>query len=260
MKTAYGDHLTVTLDDHVATVMIDRPPNNHVSVELMADLADALENLDNSNACRAVVLASAGKAFCAGADLVAPDGIAGKGMGGINALYDQAVRLFSVETPIVAAVQGAAVGAGLGLALIADFRVAAPEARFTANFVKLGFHPGFGLTHTLPRLIGQQRANLMFLTGRRVKAEEALAWGLVDEVAPLADLLSSAQALAAEIAENAPLAVIATRKTLRQGLADAVRAQTNHEHAEQTILRATEDFAEGVRAVQERRPGRFTGR
>lgn len=260
MKTAYGDHLTVTLESHVATVMIDRPPNNHVSVELMADLADALENLDNSNDCRAVVLASAGKAFCAGADLVAPDGIAGKGMGGINALYDQAVRLFSVETPIVAAVQGAAVGAGLGLALVADFRVAAPEARFAANFVKLGFHPGFGLTHTLPRLIGQQRANLMFLTGRRVKAEEALAWGLVDEVTPLADLLSSTQALAAEIAENAPLAVIATRKTLRQGLADAVRSQTNHEHAEQTILRATEDFAEGVRAVQERRPGRFTGR
>ena len=260
MKTAYGDHLTVTLEGHVATVTIDRPPNNHVSVELMADLADALENLDNSNDCRAVVLASAGKAFCAGADLVAPDGIAGKGMGGINALYDQAVRLFSVETPIVAAVQGAAVGAGLGLALIADFRVAAPEARFTANFVKLGFHPGFGLTHTLPRLIGQQRANLMFLTGRRVKAEEALAWGLVDEVAPLADLLAAAQALAAEIAENAPLAVIATRKTLRQGLADAVRAQTNHEHEEQTILRATEDFAEGVRAVQERRAGVFTGR
>ncbi len=260
MKTAYGDHLTVTLEGHVATVTIDRPPNNHVSVELMSDLADALENLDNSNNCRAVVLTSAGKAFCAGADLVAPDGIAGKGMGGINALYDQAVRLFSVETPIVAAVQGAAVGAGLGLALVADFRVAAPEARFSANFVKLGFHPGFGLTHTLPRLIGQQRANLMFLTGRRVKAEEALAWGLVDEVAPLADLLAAAQTLAAEIAENAPLAVLATRKTLRHGLAEAVRAQTNHEHAEQTILRATEDFAEGVRAVQERRPGRFTGR
>jgi enoyl-CoA hydratase/carnithine racemase len=126
--------------------------------------------------------------------------------------------------------------------------------------VKLGFHPGFGLTHTLPRLIGQQRANLMFLTGRRVKAEEALGWGLVDEVVPLTELLTSAQALAAEIAENAPLAVTATRKTLRQGLAEAVRAQTAHEHAEQTILRATEDFAEGVRAVQERRPGRFMGR
>lgn len=252
--------ITVSKTGHVATVTLDRPPNNHVSVELMRDLADVLEDIDGDGEIRCVVLATAGKAFCAGADLVAPDGIAGRGMGGINALYDQAVRLFSVETPIVVAVQGAAVGAGLGLALVGDFRVAAPEARFTANFVKLGFHPGFGLTHTLPRLIGEQRAALMFLTGRRVKAEEGLAWGLVDEVVPLADLLPAAQRLASEIAENAPLAVVATRKTIRGELAAAVRAQTDHEHAQQTILRATEDFAEGVRSVQERRPGNFKGR
>jgi enoyl-CoA hydratase/carnithine racemase len=252
--------IKVSKTGHVATVTLDRPPNNHVSVDLMRDLADVLEDIDGDSEIRCVVLATAGKAFCAGADLVAPDGIAGKGMGGINALYDQAVRLFSVETPIVVAVQGAAVGAGLGLALVGDFRVAAPEARFTANFVKLGFHPGFGLTHTLPRLIGEQRAALMFLTGRRVKAEEGLAWGLVDEVVPLEGLLAAAQKLAAEIAENAPLAVVATRKTIRGELAAAVRAQTNHEHGQQTILRATEDFAEGVRSVQERRPGNFTGR
>ena len=260
MKSAYGENISVTHDGHVATVVIDKPPYNHVSVELMRDLADALEDLDRSNAVRAVVLTSAGKVFCGGADLVSSDGIANNGMGGINALYDQAVRLFSVETPIVAAVQGAAVGAGLGLALVADFRVASPAAKFSANFVKLGFHPGFGLTHTLPRLIGEQRAALMFLTGRRVPAEEGLAWGLVDEVVPQEDLIASAQRLAAEIAENAPLAVIATRKTLRSDLAAAVRARTNHEHAEQTILRATDDFAEGVRAVQERRPGNFQGR
>ena len=260
MKTAYGDHLTVTTEGHVATVTIDRPPNNHVSVDLMRDLADALEAMDRDNAIRAVVLTSAGKAFCAGADLVSPTGIGGTGMSGIDSLYDQAVRLFSIETPIVAAVQGAAVGAGLGLALVADFRVVAPEARFSANFVKLGFHPGFGLTHTLPRLVGEQRANLMFLTGRRIKGEEALAWGLADELVPQDQLLAAAQALAAEIAENAPLAVVATRKTLRGDLAAAVRAQTNHEHAQQTILRATDDFAEGVRAVQERRAGVFTGR
>jgi enoyl-CoA hydratase/carnithine racemase len=260
MKTAYGDHITVELSDHVATVVFDRPPNNHVSVELMRDLADALEALDRDQDCRAVVLASNGKPFCAGADLVSSDGIGGSGMQGIAPLYDQAVRLFSTAKPIVAAVQGAAVGAGLGLALVADFRVAAPEARFSANFVKLGFHPGFGLTHTLPRLIGHQRASLMFLTGRRVKAEEALSWGLVDQVAPLEDLRSAARTLAAEIAENAPLAVAATRKTLRGELAAAVRAQTGHEHEQQSILRATEDFAEGVRAVQERRPGRFMGR
>lgn len=254
------DHLKVTHDGHVATVEIDRPPFNHVSVELMKDLADALETLDGDGKTRAVVLCSAGKAFCAGADLVASDGIAGSGMGGIGSLYDQAVRLYSIETPIVVAVQGAAVGAGLGLALVGDFRVAAPEARFTANFVKLGFHPGFGLTHTLPRLIGQHRANLMFLTGRRVKAEDALAWGLVDEIAPLADLRAAAGRLAQEIAENAPLAVVATRKTLRADLAAAVRAQTFHEHEQQTILRATDDYAEGVKAVSERRVGVFTGR
>lgn len=261
MSTAADtQEITIAKSGFVATVTIDRPPNNHVSVGLMRDLADTLEAIDRDPDIRAVVLASAGKAFCAGADLVAPDGIGGSGMNGINALYDQAVRLFSIETPIIVAVQGAAVGAGLGLALVGDFRVAAPEARFTANFVKLGFHPGFGLTHTLPRVIGQQRADLMFLTGRRVKAEEGLAWGLVDEVVPLAELIPAAQALAAEIAENAPLAVVATRKTLRGKLAAGVRAATDHEHAQQTLLRATEDFAEGVRAVQERRAGNFKGR
>ena len=254
------DHLKVTHDGHVATVEIDRPPFNHVSVELMADLADALETLDGDGKTRAVVLCSAGKAFCAGADLVASDGIAGSGMGGIGSLYDQAVRLYSIETPIVVAVQGAAVGAGLGLALVGDFRVAAPEARFTANFVKLGFHPGFGLTHTLPRLIGQHRANLMFLTGRRVKPEDALAWGVVDEIAPLADLRAAASRLAQEIAENAPLAVVATRKTLRADLAAAVRAQTDKEAAEQGWLRDTADYKEGVLSVSERRLGNFVGR
>ncbi len=252
--------ITVSRAGHVATVVIDRPPNNHVSVPLMRALADQMEALDADPGVRAIVLASAGKAFCAGADLAAPDGIGGSGMSGINDLYTQAVRLFSIATPIVAAVQGAAVGAGLGLALVADFRVAAPEARFAANFVKLGFHPGFGLTHTLPRVVGEQRAALMFLTGRRVKADEALAWGLVDEVVPLADLLTAAQALAGEIASNAPLAVVATRKTLRTDLAAAVKAQTDHEHVQQAILRATEDFAEGVRSVNERRPGNFQGR
>ncbi|OYW93218.1 MAG: enoyl-CoA hydratase, partial [Caulobacterales bacterium 32-67-6] len=119
---------------------------------------------------------------------------------------------------------------------------------------------GFGLTHTLPRVIGAQRANLMFLTGRRIRADEALAWGLVDELVPADELRQSAFALAAELAENAPLAVVATRKTTRSQLAEAVRAATTHEHQQQTILRATEDFAEGVAAVNERRPGQFKGR
>ncbi|MFN3584207.1 enoyl-CoA hydratase/isomerase family protein [Phenylobacterium sp.] len=260
MTKTYGDHVTVAMDGHVAVVTLDRPPHNFVSVDFMRDLADALEAVDADGQARAIVLQSEGKTFCGGADFSASDDKVASGMDGVQALYAQAVRLFSVETPIVAAVQGAAVGAGLGLALVADFRVAAPEARFVGNFVKLAFHPGFGLTYTLPRVIGQQRANLMFLTGRRIKAEEALAWGLADEVVPAGELRAAALRLAREIAENAPLAVISTRKTLRAGLAEAVKAQTAIEHREQALLRETEDFKEGVRSVAERRPGNWLGR
>ncbi len=257
MKTQYGE-VSARVDGHVALLEIDRPPNNFVSVKLMRDLADALDDIDADTALRATVLTAAGKVFCAGADLASPTGVGGQGMQGINPLYDQAVRLFSAKKPIVAAIQGAAIGAGLGLALVADFRVVAPEARFAANFVKLGFHPGFGITHTLPRVVGQQKAQLMCLTGRRIKGEEALAWGLADQMVALGDLRAAALALAQELAEAAPLAVVSTRATLRADLAQAVRSQTDHEQKEQTWLRATNDFAEGVKSVFERRPSAFT--
>ncbi len=258
MKEQYGE-VSARVQGHVALLEIDRPPNNFVSVELMRDLADALDDVDADKSLRVSVLSAAGKAFCAGADLASPTGVGGSGMSGINPLYEQAVRLFSAKKPIVAAVQGAAVGAGLGLALVADFRIVAPEARFAANFVKLGFHPGFGITHTLPRVVGLQRAQLMCLTGRRIKGEEALAWGLADQMVPLSELKAAALALAEEIAEAAPLAVQSTRATLRAGLAAAVKSQTDHELIEQTWLRATADFAEGVKSVNERRPGVFVG-
>jgi enoyl-CoA hydratase/carnithine racemase len=260
MKSAYGDHVNVALDGNVAVVTLNRGPHNFVSVEFMRDLADACEAVDANPDARAIVLQSEGKSFSAGADFAASNDSVAAGMSGVNDLYTQAVRLYSVATPIVAAVQGAAVGAGLGLALVADFRVAAPEARFAANFVKLGFHPGFGISLALPRIVGEQRAALMMLTGRRIKAEEALAWGLADEVVPAEDLRATALKLAAEIAEAAPLAVTETRKTLRADLAAAIKARTAIEHTKQTALRATEDFAEGVRSVAERRPGNFVGR
>ena len=216
--------------------------------------------LDDEPDCRAVVLASDGKAFCAGADLAANEG---GGVGGstpdpLREFYDQALRVFSSRKPIVAAIQGAAVGAGLGLAVAADFRIASPEARFCANFTKLGYHPGFALTHTLPRLVGAQRARLMLLTARRFKPEEVLPWGLIDEIADA--LRASARRLAAEIAENAPLALLATRKTLRAEDLDAATAAILREHAAQALLRDTEDYAEGIRSVGERRAGRFVGR
>ncbi len=256
-----GD-VSIDLRDHIALIEIHRPPHNFFDEQLVRDLADAFEALDGDPACRALVLASEGKSFCAGADFsrratadtdefasVAP-----------NRIYEHAVRLFRCEKPVVGAIQGAAIGGGLGLALVADFRVVSTESRFAANFVKLGIHPGFGLTYTLPRLIGTQRASLMFYTGRRIGAEDALAWGLADVLAAPDALRDEARKLAAEIAACAPLAVRSTRATMRRGLAEQVKARTDHELAEQRRLAQTEDHKEGIRAVAERRTGRFQGR
>lgn len=247
----------VSIDGHVATVTLRRPPNNFIDLSLTAQLADALEALDRDRACRAVVLASEGKHFCAGADFSQAGRRAGDADAAGRTIYTEGVRLLRTAKPIVAAVQGAAVGAGLGLAVVADFRVAAPEARFAANFTRLGYHPGFGLTSSLPRLLGAQKAALMFMTGRRFTGTEAVAMGLADVLAD--DALATALALAAEIAEGAPLAIAATRATLRAGLAEAYVTATAHELAEQAQLRETKDFREGTSASRERRAPQFIG-
>ena len=169
-------------------------------------------------------------------------------------MYFEAIRIFSCRKPIVAAIQGAAVGGGLGLALVADFRVTCPEARFTANFNRLGFHPGFGLSVTLPRLVGIQKANLLFFTGRRIGGQEALDMGLADVLVAQSDVRAEALKLAHEIAVSAPLSVQSTRATLRQGLVEQLQQAVAHESAEQNWQFKTEDFKEGVQAMTERRP------
>ena len=157
------------------------------------------------------------------------------------------------------AIQGAAIGGGLGLALVPDFRIVTREARFAANFAKLGIHQGFGLTVTLPNLVGQQQANLMFMTGRRLPGEAALAIGLADQLVEADALRDAARALAAEIVENAPLAVVSVRASMRAGLAERIAAATEHELKEQQWLRGTNDSVQGIRAVSERRAGNFKG-
>jgi enoyl-CoA hydratase/carnithine racemase len=249
---------------HVALVEIRRPPNNFFDAALIGEIATAFEALDADAECRALVLAAQGKAFCAGANFGDSDSDSSEILGGPRPgaahLYIQGVRLFRTKKPIVAAVHGAAVGGGLGLALVADFRVTCPEARFSANFTRLGFHPGFGLTVTLPAVVGPTKAALLFYTSRRIGGEEALKLGLADILVPQDKVREAALSLAAEIAENSPLGLIATRTTLRGDLADRVRTATERELAEQTRLRQTEDFKEGVRAMAERRPPHFNSR
>src|SRR5262245_12590819 len=148
----------------VATIEVRRPPHNFFDTDLIHQIADACEALDKEPACRTIVLAAQGTAFCAGAKL--GDGgadvqdvlVKRSEAGRAGHLYIEAVRLFRTAKPIAGAIHGAAVGGGLGLALVPDLRVTCPEARFCANFTRLGFHPGFGLTHTLPALIGPSKA------------------------------------------------------------------------------------------------------
>lgn len=252
--------VTTEMDGHVAVVTFARPPHNFADLALIEAIGAAFDECDADREVRAILLRSEGKVFCAGADLANDNPVAKGVTEERNPFYVAAAKLFGVEKPVVATIQGAAVGAGLGLALVADFRVAALEARFAANFVQLGFHPGFGISAVLERVVGRQRALEMLLTGRRVKGEQAHQWGLADHLASFDALEAAAMTLAREIAAAAPLAVQSTRRTVRGDLRALVERQTDLELREQARLQKTRDFAEGVKAVAERRPGNFVGK
>lgn len=237
----------------VALVSFSRPPNNHFSVAMIAELADHFERADADPEVRATVLASGGKHFCAGADLHGSKREPAK-------LYAQGLRLFGLRKPMVAAVQGAAIGGGLGLTLVADFRVVGPGSRLSTNFVKIGTHPGFGISYMLGRIAGERTAADMLLTGRRLTGEEAYQRGLADRLVPNEHILATAIDLASSIADNAPLAVEETRATLRGDLVERVRQQTALEAEKQMRLFQTEDYREGLQAVAERRTGKWTRR
>jgi len=238
---------------HVGVVRLNRPPNNYFDTAVIVGVAEAYEELDRSGWCRAIVLGSEGRHFCAGLDFAANAGQ------DIAALYGAALRLFAAPLPVVAAVQGAAIGGGCGLALSADFRVATAQSRFSANFSRLGFHHGFALTVTLPSAVGRQTAADLLLSGRRVRGEQALALGLCDRLTGEDQLLADAIAYADELAAAGPLAVRSIRATLRGGLVEEARLAMEHEYAEQTRLRETADFAEGLRASAEMRDPVFRG-
>jgi enoyl-CoA hydratase/carnithine racemase len=248
-----ADLISVQTTGHVAVAEMHRPPSNFFDEALLASLAEALRTLDEDPTVRTVVLCSEGKNFCAGAQL--DDGMTADG---IRRLYRQALGLFMIRKPVVAAVQGAAVGGGLGLALAADFRVATAGSRFVANFARLGFHHGFALSVTLPAAVGRQRALELLLTGRAVPGTEALEIGLCDRLAP-ADPREAAVELAAEIAESAPLSLVSIRATMRRALVADVSAALDTEAQAQAALLGTADFREGVEATRARRTPVFGG-
>ena len=254
--------MTVQASGDVAVVTMMRPPHNLLTEPDLRAVADALH--DAAAWARAVVLCAEGRSFCAGANFrsaQAPDPTDAAAFAERTAaFYAQAARVFDSPLPTVAAVHGAAIGAGFGLALACDLRVVSRASWFQANFVHLGIHPGFALSAVLPHLVGPGRAADLMLTGRRVDGDEALAIGLAQHRAEPGEERAAAVALATQIAAAAPLAVAATRRTLRAGLADEATRTMAHELDEQRRLAGTADAVEGVTAILEKRTPRFEGR
>jgi enoyl-CoA hydratase/carnithine racemase len=265
-----ADQLTVTVDGHVAVIEINRPPANYFDRALIAQIAEAAAAVQ-AGGSRAIVLCSEGKHFCAGANFGTGEMAAGGQVAAdrdmatdrkraAQDLYREAVRIFQIAVPVIAAVQGSAVGGGLGLACAADFRVAAPSARFHANFSALGFHQGFGLSVTLPEIVGLQEAMDLLYASRRIDGQRALEIGLADRLVPDGTQRSEAIAWAAEIAERAPLAVRSMKQTLRAPLVQKIRAVLERELSEQARLWDTEDSKIGIAANLAREQPVFTGR
>ena len=246
-----------SLKKYTAYIKINRPPHNFFDANLISKIADILEEMDKEKECRSIILHSEGKNFCAGADFSKSSFTKGENI--YENLYKQAIRLFKTNKPIIASIQGAAIGGGLGVALSADFRITCKEAKFSANFGKLGFHQGFGTTITLPRVVGTQKARLMLLTSKRISGEEAYNIGLADYLVEHSELINKAQELSYEINSSGPLGIKAIRSTLNQGLAEEIEEIVKKEAAEQNKLRETIDFKEGIDASINRRNPIFIG-
>ena len=227
----------------VGVVVVDRPPNNFLDFSVIDELCTAMSELSARELCNVIVLRSEGKNFCAGRDFSK----ARKPGDTSEAVYSRAGDLAALSTPWIASVQGAAVGAGLGLAMLADYRVASRKASFWGNFVQHGLHPGFGLSFTLPKVVGEQRATLMLGTARRVFAEDAAAWGLVDLLVDEDELDERTLSFASDLAAVPPAALASTRTTTRGAdFHQRFVAATAYESAEQARLLAERAAGVGV--------------
>ncbi len=261
------DELRYEKDGPVATLTLDRPERlNAITGPMLAALSAALVDADADPAVRVVVVTGAGRGFCSGLDLkeaASGQGIGG-GVGGAVGPFDlrnaPPLVLHNLDKPTICALNGAAAGYGMDLALGCDIRIASDTAKLAAAFTRRGVLPESGGTWLLPRLVGWAKAAEIAFTGRTLLADECLALGLVNKVVPGELLQKETRAMAEEIAANAPLAVQATKRMMRMAEHETFEANVHHVFLQLLPLFRSQDFQEGVRAFVERRPPKFEGR
>ena len=258
--------LLESVRDGIAVLVMNRPERmNALNDELATALHSSLQRIAKDDSIRVIVLTGAGRAFCAGGDL----GVIGKGREANNlkqlepilrAGMGAVLTMRTMPQPVIAAVNGAAAGAGMNVALAADIRISAEEATFGQNFAKVGLFPDYGGTYFLPELVGPSKAAEMFYTGDMIDAATALRLGLVSRVVPAAQLEAEVKILAQKIASGPPLAIRAVKKVLfaeqKEALERALEAEVEH----QMKCFASEDCLEGVHAFFEKRAPKFQGR
>jgi len=257
--------LLQTVQDGVAVLVMNRPERmNALNNDLATALLGALQKASEDDKVRVVVLTGAGRAFCAGGDL----GVIGKGREANNvkelepilrAGMGAVLKIRTMPQPVIAAVNGAAAGAGMNIALAADIRISAEEAVFGQNFAKVGLFPDYGGTNFLPELVGPSKAAEMFYTGDMIDAKTALRLGLVNRVVPAAQLEAEVKSFAAQIASGPPIAIRAVKKTLFADKKDALEKALEAEVVHQMKCFASEDCLEGIHAFFEKRPPQFQG-
>lgn len=249
-------------DGLVGVITLDRPDNrNSMTPELLDAFAAASATAKADAAIRCVVVTGTGSCFSSGADfksnLQRDNGTPEERS---YAMYVPFLSLLDIDVPVIGALNGHTVGGGFGLALVCDIRIGAREAKYGANFVKLGLAPGMAISYLLPRVVGLPKANELLLTGRLVDGPEAEAIGILNRAVAAPDVMPAAMDMARTIAGNAPLAVAATKAAIRRGLALTVREAARQEAVAQAITVATDDCREGIAALLEKRPPNFTGR
>jgi enoyl-CoA hydratase len=253
------------LEGHVATITLNRPENrNSMTEDVLTGLAQAIGRAAADAAVRAVVIAARGRSFCAGADFKtgaqrSPGSRPLQPNERSFAMYQPFLSVLDLEVPVIGALSGHAIGGGLGLALVCDIRVANRDARYGANFTRLGLHPGMATTYLLPRIIGVPRAAELLLTGRLISGAEAERIGLVNYALPAEEVDARAHELARDCAQAAPIATRWTKRSLYRHAEWSPHDAARYEAELQSRTIETQDHREGVAALLEKRDPVFTG-